>query len=568
MTGPVPNKLEADLSAYLDGELTPEGRAAVERLLAESPAARALLAQLRSVSEQLATLPRQQAPADLAAMLQRHAERQLLFGSRRTLVSCVLRIWPQLTASAAVLVACMWVGWYTLRTISSAPGSTPPAIHTPAAEPSQTPMVPNAVQLAAVPPVRDEIVDSATKGAVERVSGDMTVAARSARAGVDSAVRALEEPAPVVRAEASLPLAVAAPPEAPIVASSGGTAAAPVADAPLAVATEAEADGAAVVQITVVTTDIAEYDAVRETLIAWRSAPAPAGGNIGGAAGTARATPVRETLHVPATELKARIDALGDVVAARSQVHVQMNLDASASDVLAQAGGARPEPPAPVYAYYLERWATFDYLRRAPADSAVLRGQRFGTPLRPGTRTAEATQPATSATTSRPEGADTVASDSDAMCDQEFGRAYNERLNAAMQKGRPDNSAARRDLQTFPGDSLRARHRAATESEDVEIVFVDPPTSQPEDECVGRTATALPPVDPRAAQAVVDLTACILWDAAWDALNRVDAQVLALLEGAVAPPPPPPPPAEDVDAYVAFEILVLPPPTAEPSSAE
>jgi hypothetical protein len=66
------------LSAYLDGELTADEQAEVERLLASSPAARQLLDDLRAVSATLQSLPRQKLGEDLTQQVLRAAERRML----------------------------------------------------------------------------------------------------------------------------------------------------------------------------------------------------------------------------------------------------------------------------------------------------------------------------------------------------------------------------------------------------------------------------------------------------------------------------------------------------------
>ena len=66
MTGSEHDKLIDELSAYLDGELDAQARAAVEALLADSEPARRLLADLRAVAGGLRGLPRAAAPASLA----------------------------------------------------------------------------------------------------------------------------------------------------------------------------------------------------------------------------------------------------------------------------------------------------------------------------------------------------------------------------------------------------------------------------------------------------------------------------------------------------------------------
>jgi len=562
----VPNKLEADLSAYLDGELTPEARAAVERLLAESPAARRLLEQLRSVSHQVAELPRQRAPEELGALLRRQAERRLLFGARRTLTARVLRVWPQLLASAAVLVACAWVGWYTLRTPNAGSATSPVVTHTLSPDQPTTPMVANEMIALAE---RSKAADAVRELAADRTVGDDV--ARMAGGARFGPATELSPPATVSRVEvlAAAQLAVAEPES---IAPESADAKHELADAAVIAGLEPhtpEAAADAVVQVTVVTNGRAEYDAVRATLDAWLDAPARSARDTEVARQSAMVdVPVRETLRVPATELKARIDALGDVVAARNQVRVQMNLDASTSDVLAQAGGARPEPV--VFGYLYHGWSPLGrWYGVPPEDASGLRGRRFGRPLPPEAVMSKAAPPAAS----RPapedlaerEEADTPSNDADWSRDEAFGRAFDARLGTETRKpGHPPDRAARRNLRDFPKDDLRARHRAATE--EPEIVLVEPPASQPHtDGPGGQPQERVASVDPQAAQEVVDLAAWMLWCAAWDALNRVDAQVLAFMEGAALPPPLPQESVADADsdagAYVTFEVLVLPPPT-------
>ena len=67
---------EERLSAYLDGELSSDEQARVEQLLAEEPAARQLLDELRAVSSTLQSLPRTRVPGNLAADVLREIERR------------------------------------------------------------------------------------------------------------------------------------------------------------------------------------------------------------------------------------------------------------------------------------------------------------------------------------------------------------------------------------------------------------------------------------------------------------------------------------------------------------
>ncbi|MBN2446391.1 MAG: hypothetical protein JXO22_06690, partial [Phycisphaerae bacterium] len=119
------DKLGPDLSAYLDGELSPERAAEIEQLLADSPAARRRLEEFRAVSDRVANLPRQRAPEALDSLLRKQVERHMLIDARpkpRT-----IRLYMLATrglAAAAVLVACTFVGWQVLH---RPPAATPTA---------------------------------------------------------------------------------------------------------------------------------------------------------------------------------------------------------------------------------------------------------------------------------------------------------------------------------------------------------------------------------------------------------------------------------------------------------
>jgi anti-sigma factor RsiW len=66
------------LSAYVDGELSAEEKAEVEQRLADDPAARRLVEQLRTVSAGVRALPPRQLGEDLSAAVLRLAERRML----------------------------------------------------------------------------------------------------------------------------------------------------------------------------------------------------------------------------------------------------------------------------------------------------------------------------------------------------------------------------------------------------------------------------------------------------------------------------------------------------------
>ena len=65
-------------SAYLDGELTADEQAQIERLLATSPAARQLMDELRALSSTLQALPQHKLDEDLSERVLRLAERRML----------------------------------------------------------------------------------------------------------------------------------------------------------------------------------------------------------------------------------------------------------------------------------------------------------------------------------------------------------------------------------------------------------------------------------------------------------------------------------------------------------
>jgi hypothetical protein len=105
-------QLGADLSAYLDGELSPRRAREIERLLKESEGARRLLAELRAVSQDLRDLPRMRAPESLADAVRRANERQVAEPRRAPAGRMrVVRLFTRVAASAAVIAVCMFAGW-------------------------------------------------------------------------------------------------------------------------------------------------------------------------------------------------------------------------------------------------------------------------------------------------------------------------------------------------------------------------------------------------------------------------------------------------------------------------
>ncbi len=77
-----PLKSDELLSAYVDGELTDQELAEVEQRLANDPQAQQLVDEIRALSQQVQSLPRQSISEDLRATIMRRAEREMLLGNQ------------------------------------------------------------------------------------------------------------------------------------------------------------------------------------------------------------------------------------------------------------------------------------------------------------------------------------------------------------------------------------------------------------------------------------------------------------------------------------------------------
>ena len=100
-------KIEAQLCAYIDGELDDAERAEIEKHLDANPQHKALISELRAASGLLKDLPRAKVPGDLNEGLTGQLERSVLLNpSDEETGDAALRIrrWPQFTAVAAVLL--------------------------------------------------------------------------------------------------------------------------------------------------------------------------------------------------------------------------------------------------------------------------------------------------------------------------------------------------------------------------------------------------------------------------------------------------------------------------------
>lgn len=106
------------LSGYLDGELSEDDAATVERMLQEDEGARILLEELRQTVHIVATLPRHDAPASIAEDIAAHLERSDLLGEPDAFEPVAgprgRSPWSTLLSMAAgITVVAMGVLWYT-----------------------------------------------------------------------------------------------------------------------------------------------------------------------------------------------------------------------------------------------------------------------------------------------------------------------------------------------------------------------------------------------------------------------------------------------------------------------
>lgn len=99
------DKLGEQLSAYFDGELNDEDRAAVEAALRGDPSARAELARLRETGHAVGELPRHEAPGSLAADVMATIERGDLLGDAAP--SSTKHGWSRRSLSALLATAAM-----------------------------------------------------------------------------------------------------------------------------------------------------------------------------------------------------------------------------------------------------------------------------------------------------------------------------------------------------------------------------------------------------------------------------------------------------------------------------
>src|SRR4051812_39782236 len=120
-------KIEAQLCAYVEGELDDADRADIERHLQTNPQHKSLLAELRRHRELLQTLPRATIPGDLNENLTGQLERSALLNDDDETAEAGVRInrWPQLTAVAAVILLAAGLGIVVYYVLPPAGGGHP-----------------------------------------------------------------------------------------------------------------------------------------------------------------------------------------------------------------------------------------------------------------------------------------------------------------------------------------------------------------------------------------------------------------------------------------------------------
>ncbi len=191
------DKLGAELSAYLDGELDAAHAAQIEGLLNRSQAARRQLAELKTVREQLRGLPLRKAPAELAQAVRRRLERQALLEPSRP--GRLRRVLPWLATLSAAAVILMAVGlWQRARPAAPAASGPGNAKREALARRPATSAPSDATAAAvaqAAPPARPREPDAPEAPAPPAVGGER-VAAGSGRPLTDATGSRRDEKAP------------------------------------------------------------------------------------------------------------------------------------------------------------------------------------------------------------------------------------------------------------------------------------------------------------------------------------------------------------------------------------
>ncbi len=115
-------EIEAKLAAYIDGELDAAGRAEIEKHLEINPQHRVLISDLTKQRELVRSLPRVNAPSEIAETLQGQLERSVLLGSGVDAgddVSMRMSPWPHRGAIAAVVLLTAGLGFLVYKVLPS-----------------------------------------------------------------------------------------------------------------------------------------------------------------------------------------------------------------------------------------------------------------------------------------------------------------------------------------------------------------------------------------------------------------------------------------------------------------
>lgn len=532
MTERRPDDLESELSAYLDGELDAARRHEVQRRLAESEEARALLEELRAISDGLGGLPRHRAPDDLPARLARHAERRLLLGedgARRRL----RRTWwaARVGAAAAVLIACVLVGWRAAERWRSRPVDVAAARERAA--------------LPATPPVAVRVLSDSPAAGGEASGPAIALAAPRAEAQpAETTLATAAQLHEADTADASKP-----PGTATVVALEAG------ATDVTALTDEATEDEAASVAIVVRTQSAPEYAAAVAVVAGWTA----------GGPETAPHEPGRIDWYcqVAGGDLEQRIAELVRVTSGRN-VRLHTRFDAADPDTLETVTRAvrrasltpplaqRPTPAPP------------------PAEAPTVVMSRMAPRATPPAAALLETQPTTSA---RPPAAPPEASPGEKDRDKSRAAPEKSASPAARRAGaRPRGFDDRRDPETIRRD-LHARHEAATVEPDAAALgrMFAPAEGEPSAAQPAATAPSAPGPGLGAATGADGETVPAGRPVGAARLERPSAPsffdyLLSLafppLVGRVLTEEPPP---REATVPVRLHVTVLPPPAATPS---
>lgn len=118
------DKLDEQLSAYLDGELTDDQQARIDALLHDDPSVRDRLHRLRETAQWVAELPRRAAPAELPDDVIAAIERNDLLGDKSPAPIHRRPAWRtarSLLLTAALLAVTVGVGWWAMSPTRDTP---------------------------------------------------------------------------------------------------------------------------------------------------------------------------------------------------------------------------------------------------------------------------------------------------------------------------------------------------------------------------------------------------------------------------------------------------------------